>query len=68
MANPLTYLAGPKGLEPSPSGVTGRRYNQLNYDPVFFPQQPRAHLEIMATLPMIPLGTHRLGFALFSIW
>ena len=26
-------LAGPKGLEPSPSGVTGRRYNQLNYDP-----------------------------------
>ena len=24
------------GLEPTPSGVTGRRYNQLNYDPVFF--------------------------------
>ena len=21
------------GLEPTPSGVTGRRYNQLNYDP-----------------------------------
>ena len=33
---PLDYLAGPKGLEPSPSGVTGRRYNQLNYDPVFY--------------------------------
>jgi hypothetical protein len=31
---PFLYdLAGPKGLEPSPSGVTGRRYNQLNYDP-----------------------------------
>ena len=26
-------LAGSKGLEPSASGVTGRRYNQLNYDP-----------------------------------
>ncbi len=27
-------LAGSKGLEPSASGVTGRRYNQLNYDPI----------------------------------
>jgi hypothetical protein len=26
-------LAGPMGLEPTPSGVTGRRYNHLNYDP-----------------------------------
>ncbi len=24
-------MAKRKGLEPSPSGVTGRRYNQLNY-------------------------------------
>ena len=24
-------LAEPTGLEPAPSGVTGRRYNQLNY-------------------------------------
>ncbi len=31
---PLNMLAGPMGLEPTPSGVTGRRYNQLNYDPV----------------------------------
>jgi hypothetical protein len=30
---PLDFLAGPRGLEPLPSGVTGRRYNQLNYDP-----------------------------------
>ena len=29
----LNYLAGWKGLEPSASGVTGRRYNQLNYHP-----------------------------------
>ena len=28
-------VAGPKGLEPSTSGVTGRRSNQLNYDPAF---------------------------------
>ncbi len=27
------FMAGPMGLEPTPSGVTGRRYNQLNYDP-----------------------------------
>ncbi len=33
MANPLRLLAGPMGLEPTPSGLTGRRYNQLNYDP-----------------------------------
>ena len=24
------------GLEPTASGVTGRRYNRLNYDPAFF--------------------------------
>ncbi len=30
---PFDFLAGPRGLEPLPSGVTGRRYNQLNYDP-----------------------------------
>ena len=35
--NPLILLlAGPMGLEPTPSGVTGRRYNQLNYDPAIF--------------------------------
>ena len=29
----LTELAGSTGLEPAASGVTGRRSNQLNYDP-----------------------------------
>ncbi len=29
----LCILAGPTGLEPAPSDVTGRRYNQLNYGP-----------------------------------
>jgi hypothetical protein len=32
---PFPHLAGSKGLEPSASGVTGRRYNRLNYDPVY---------------------------------
>ena len=27
------WLAGSTGLEPAASGVTGRRSNQLNYDP-----------------------------------
>ena len=27
------YMAGSTGLEPAASGVTGRRYNRLNYDP-----------------------------------
>ena len=26
-------MAGSTGLEPAASGVTGRRYNHLNYDP-----------------------------------
>ena len=29
----VTELAGSTGLEPAASGVTGRRSNQLNYDP-----------------------------------
>lgn len=36
--NPLKgfcILAGPTGLEPAPSDVTGRRYNQLNYGPAY---------------------------------
>jgi hypothetical protein len=31
--SPLNVLAGSTGLEPAASGVTGRRSNQLNYDP-----------------------------------
>ena len=31
---PVFIMAGSRGLEPLASGVTGRRYNQLNYDPV----------------------------------
>src|SRR3989338_5803009 len=32
-------MAGPTGLEPAPSGLTGRRYNQLNYGPIIIPLQ-----------------------------
>jgi hypothetical protein len=32
-SQPLDMLAGRTGLEPAASGVTGRRYNQLNYRP-----------------------------------
>ena len=28
------FMAGWTGLEPAASGVTGRRYNQLNYHPI----------------------------------
>ena len=30
----LKRVAGSTGLEPAASGVTGRRSNQLNYDPI----------------------------------
>jgi hypothetical protein len=33
LTNSLRLLAGSMGFEPTASGVTGRRYNQLNYDP-----------------------------------
>ncbi len=38
-------MAGPTGLEPATSGVTGLRSNQLNYDPVSKerPQRADAH-------------------------
>ncbi len=31
----LRFLAGPTGLEPATSSVTGRRSNQLSYDPTY---------------------------------
>lgn len=35
-------MAGPTGLEPATSGVTGLRSNQLSYDPAWKDQPSRA--------------------------
>ncbi len=37
--------AGPTGLEPATSDVTGRRSNQLNYDPAQFRYRLKSALE-----------------------
>jgi hypothetical protein len=37
-------VAGATGLEPAASGVTGRRYNQLNYHPARVPKPHVSHL------------------------
>jgi hypothetical protein len=34
-------MAGSSGLEPAASGVTGRRSNQLNYDPKMMNYDPK---------------------------
>jgi hypothetical protein len=40
---PLGLVAGPTRLELATSGVTGRRSNQLNYDPAWVdPRQVRS--------------------------
>jgi hypothetical protein len=53
------YLAGSTGLEPAASGVTGRRYNRLNYDPA--KKFPSKQLEPSSTLWMrtLKLFTYR---------
>ena len=32
-------MAGPTGIEPATSGVTGRRSNRLNYSPVMYKKE-----------------------------
>jgi hypothetical protein len=53
------YVAGWTGLEPAASGVTGRRYNQLNYHPSFRLLN-RSGLFLSSSLPVVarpdPLG------------
>ena len=45
-------MAGRTGLEPATSGVTGRRYNQLNYRPIWAPPRRRVS-ELLAILAPI---------------
>ena len=49
-------LAGSTGLEPAASGVTGRRYNQLNYDPVRNRYFQKAFSERMISQSYLPLS------------
>ena len=55
MANPLDLLAGSTGLEPAASGVTGRRYNRLNYDPDYWllKAEPFAPVTLASSVPML---------------
>ena len=47
-------MAGETGLEPAASGVTGRRYNQLNYSPV----------EILKCLSLLKTGDVKAQFVM----
>ena len=38
-------MAGSTGLEPATSGVTGRRSNQLNYDPAWVRESEKFEVE-----------------------
>ena len=44
-------MAGPMGLEPTASGVTGRRYNRLNYDPAWSLLGGEGILSLAAAFP-----------------
>ena len=47
----FAQMAGRTGLEPATSGVTGRRYNQLNYRPIWAPPFRRVS-ELLAILAL----------------
>src|SRR2546428_10549330 len=55
------YMAGPTGLEPATSCVTGRRSNPLNYDPTAFfrTQKPQSHPPRRAGSKPDPLQARR---------
>src|SRR5206468_9422654 len=55
-------MAGPTGLEPATSCVTGRRSNQLNYDPTAFfrTQKRQSNAPRRAGSTLDPLQSRRL--------
>src|SRR6266404_8103892 len=53
-------LAGSTGLEPAASGVTGRRSNQLNYDPKLNFERQSAKSKLIQLLLTCALRTSRL--------
>ena len=60
-------MAGSTGLEPAASGVTGRRSNQLNYDP---DQVQSSKSKVKSTLPTCRLTLNLTLYTsnLRSVW
>ena len=51
------FMAGWTGLEPAASGVTGRRYNQLNYHPIKQRNLIHDPVRTVNTAPEIEMGS-----------
>lgn len=50
-------MAGPTGLEPATSGVTGQRSNQLNYGPGCLPSEtPSIIVNFLAAIKSVRTG------------